>query len=565
MKFRPIQPKSGEKHVIFGKKYKQMHQLADHHWTADDKIEQYNAIVSVYEKSHILQNEEKLVQDKLKADHMKEQTKQLLAHRKVLHETKYGKVQVVKNLFKNHKDLQRVYPSKPLDSIIYALDLRIYNKRKYLDRLLYERAKISDLYKTKLMEISELQDRIEYQDFLQLPDNARANQLALEIQNAKIRINTIETLNKCSMDFIKMAMNDSLYFSPILNTIQEDADEQEDILNRTLKLGGPAIENLKKLKEYFGDVSEESMKKFNIRIATLMRARDNLKENAMRIRGLIQNDYQVQINRYVRETPSMMDIKMEFDGIEKSVQALIAATASSGVDQIFERFEQEIKRNELIKSKIQTNENEYESISENIRASALTKCSKEENFTKDNINDLEQMNEAQQLIELELNEQLNCNENAQNIGHVILDLKKSFLHFDKLLQHVNGNEQMPNDKQYLQSYLKLPYLVKYDSPTMYKNNEMRPIEDDLNVLIESVSRKAGILMDAYNDEADDDFNHEASTFYHDAVLKKLNNKVIEMPTRSLSFGPVLDKSVPNRATIKAISHKIVLQNAKKED
>lgn len=563
MQSRPIQPISGEKHILFGTKFRKVHQLTDENWTADDKIEQYNGIISVYEKNQDLRKEEKIVQEKSKSDHLKAQSRKAEENRERLRNVRSGQMQTIKNLFKGHRELQLIYPSKQLPEIVSDMDMRIFNRRKKLDRLLCERNRMSKLYQNNLLEVSELQDQLNYGDMQQLTNNARATELAAEIQNVKVRTKTIQALNRTCTDFIQLAMNDALYFNPILNAIQEDVTEQEDILRRIMEISRPAIENFAQLKQYFSSLNEESMRQLNARVATLLKCKENLQENSLRIRRLIRNSYEVPENRYDRETGSMLALKTDCDGIEKEIKALIAATASASVDQVFDRFVQELERNKNIKHQIKEKENELTEIAEHIYNAEAKRQAQEESFTAINIGDREQIDKHKVLIEREHEKQRDSNGHISNLSSVLLDLKTSFLHLDVLLQHV-GDERTIDPKPYPCSYLALP-LLKFDVTMPFRTTEPTDIEDNLRVLIDRVCSKAEILTKAYDNEADVAFNEAATVFFHNAVLEKLNNEMPEVRARSLTFESILDKNVPDRRTIKAISHRIVAENTKKDD
>lgn len=46
-------------------------------------------------------------------------------------------------------------------------------------------------------------------------------------------------------------IQDSLYFEPVLDALQEDIIEQEQFINTTIRLGRPALANLEKQQHEF--------------------------------------------------------------------------------------------------------------------------------------------------------------------------------------------------------------------------------------------------------------------------------------------------------------------------
>lgn len=563
MASRPIQPRSGEKHILFGTKFKRIHKFTDANWTADHRMEQYNAIISVYAKNQILRREEKIVQDKLKAEHLRDQLARAESARKQLRSAQFGQKQIIKNLFKNHRDMQRVYPMKLLPEIVTDMDMRIFHQRKRLDRLLYARVQMSKSYEANLFGVAKLQDRLHIDDAEQLSDNVRANQLAAELLDIKVRLQAVESLNRTCTDFIDLAMNDALYLNPICNAIQDDIVEQNDILRRIVAVSEPAVKNFAHLKNYLGELNEKSMLKLNARIATLLKCKTNLQENAERIRRLIRTDFDVPTNRYCRETDSMLALKIDCDGIEKQMQALIAATASASVDQVFAHFQQEIARNNRIQHRIQSEENEMNKMSRITEEARASESARANNFTTEDIYQCEIIEAEDANIGEEQQRQWHCAAQCSVLSTALLDMKRQCLHLDALLQHV-GDERTINPKPYADSYLSLP-LLKFDSALECKITATEDIEDNLITLFDCIARKIDVLIKTHTNDADDEFNEAALAFYHDAVLDKVSNSPFESRVRSVTFDAVLDKTVLDRRTIKTMCQRILAENSKKDE
>lgn len=563
MKFRSVQPKSGAKHVLFGTKYKKLHKLHDENWTSDHKIDQYNAVITIYEKNQVLKKEEKIVQDKIRNEYFREQTRRASQQRLQLRELKLGERQAIKKLFKNHRAMQLRYAPKPSAFIVMDLDQRIYEKRKKLDLLLFERKRMCDLYERQLNDVSQLQDRIRCKDSEQLPDDARSNQLLAEIKDAEMRIKTMEMMNKNCRHFINRALNDSLYFNLILNGIEEDAREQDDFLERVYELGVPAVANQRKFDKYYRQLNYDSNKNFNSRLTMLMKYRDDLKESANRIRDLIRDKYIVHSNRYNRETASMLDLKVQFEHVEKPVQTLIATTASAGVDQVFDRFEEELVRCDQIKQRVDNAEEIVASISQKIAGEEAIKMAQEENFTKDDINANEEIEKTTQLVEDEQQKQRKCDKEIKKIGKIALDVRRTFIHFDGLLKNVGQALDGNGERSYPSSYLNLP-LLKFEPATKPQHIEFHRIEDNVDVLMSRVMERVNLLMTICVENADETFIGLSDNFYHDATLTKLRPDEFQVQNDDFGFSYDNDTGVPNRKAIKALSKMIQAQNKKQD-
>lgn len=558
-----IQPRSGEKHFIFGTKFKKLHNLHDDKWTADVLIDQYNAIITVLDKSQTLQKEEKGVENRLKAEQLRTQSEKAAEQRKRLSNAQYANKQMIKNLFKNHRDLQRVYPKRAMHEIIDDMGMRIFNQRKTLDRLLYDRKRYSKTYEANLLLVAKLQDQYHVHDHEELADSCRAHELTVKIENAKVRLAAAKALNRTCVEFIDMAMNDALYFNPILDAIQTDVREQHDILRRVRDVGEPAIENYEHLKGFFRDLNSKTMLELNARNASLTKCRATLQENAVRIRRLIRSDFDVPVNRYNRETESMLTLKHDCDGVEKQIQAMIAATASASVDEIFARFEMEIKRTTEIQDVIKKKEKRLMHIVNDIRDTQSTKEAEENDFTIQDIHDREQIEENKLAIEAEHLQQRNCSEQIKILSNAMFEMNKTCMHFDTLLANVGEDRNIQVDA-YPNSYLSLP-LLQYDTDLVSATDAAPKIETNLSTLFKRITAKIDALLQPDCENIDENFTDSAQAFYHDAILDKIGCAEIRARTQSLTFDSDLDKAVLDRLTIKAMSQRIAAEHARNDD
>lgn len=561
MKFRYIPPKSGENHVLFGTKYKKLHKLNDENWTSDHKIDQYNALIIIYEKNLSLKEEEKLVQDKIKNEHLKEQIRESIEKRQQLRELKVGVRQTIKKLFENHHAMQLVYSSKSLNFILTDLDQRIYERRKKLDLLLSERRRMCDLYEHELIDVAQLQDRIRCKDIEELPDDIRSTEILVDINNTENRIKTLKILNAHCKLFINVAMNDALYFNTVLNGLEEDIREQDDFLGRVFEIGAPVIANQRKFSEYFRELYRNNQKDFNDRLSTLMKYRDELKESALRIRGLIRDNYPLHEHRYVRDTSSILDLRTQFEDVQKPIQLVIATTASRGVDHVLDQFEKQLFRCEKIKQEIDHTEAIVETIAQQGVEDAAAVS--EENFTKNDIIESEEMQNTTKLIELEGQKQERFQKEINHIAKLTFDMNKTFIHFNELLKNVGDPIISEGTSSYPSSYLALPLLF-FDTKEP-KHIEHHQLEYDNEMLLNKVLEKANLLMTFCDGGLDDTVKGLSENFYHDATLAKFRHRVGRKQADNFDFNDMNYGGVPGRKSIKMQSKLIEAQHLKMDD
>lgn len=558
---KTVLPKTGANHKLFGTKYKDRHKMSDADWTASDKINQYRAMALIHEKNHELLKEGKLLQNQQIAEDLKNKCTELKMTRQQVKDSTTGQALELKRVLCNHKDLQLQYLGKPLEMIVQDMDNRIYTKRKELDRVLYRRNQLADLYKKEIVKVSQLQDQIAFGDLIELPGNVRSKELVVKIKDAKTRIKVVESLNKHCRAFIETAMNDSLYFDPILDAVKEDLDEQQDFFKHIIEMGGPAIENVDILKKHFSELTNDIINPtLNLQRTNLYKFRELMKTNAERIRGLIRTDFKTYPNRYSRETPSMLDLKADFQGVERSIKQTMTATASSTVNQIFERFQREAMKKEEIVVKIENCVKNLDGFVEKLKVSDAEMNARVNNSTKENITEREKMEEVVRFTEIEKDKVKQNQELIQNISSVMLEIRKSFIHFDALLKNV-GEKPMPVKRTYQKSYLNLAILNLTDN-----SDSTEVIEEDLDVIVERVMEKAQSIMSKFDEDAKDGDIALANNVYHDAILAELStgmDLIVPKKSLSLEFDSV-DGSVPDRGKIKTLSRKMVAEN-KKED
>lgn len=101
------------------------------------------------------------------------------------------------------------------------------------------------------MEMSKLQNRIKYSDVAEIHDEEQSKILRMELKSSETRMRAVGAITGAYKTIINTMMHDSIYFDPVLSALEEDLNEQNDFIKKTISMGGPALKNLHILSEEY--------------------------------------------------------------------------------------------------------------------------------------------------------------------------------------------------------------------------------------------------------------------------------------------------------------------------
>ncbi|XP_055596804.1 uncharacterized protein LOC129746900 [Uranotaenia lowii] len=336
-------PKTGENHGIFGYKYLKFHRMRDCKWAAGDKMIQYVGMRKIYERSRKLETLRTIMKRKSKQAHARDVKKSLKDDIGYLHTATVGDHQLVKNIFQNHRDVQRAYHPLLIEKIVEKIDQRTFAKRKNLDQLVNKLEALSSAYENEVIKVAELQDRTKFTDPQELYEEIEAKRYELELRHCATRVRTTDAVNRAYYKILNTMLKDSMYYDPVLNALQEDLEEQKRFILKAIGKGRPSMKNVKSLRLEFQMLEKQTNNEMAARFKTLMEHRNIVASNTVKIKTFVRRDSDFDVNpsRYDRDTTSMADLKTQMDEIEKILKQLKNATSTGKPKEIYPRVKQQ--------------------------------------------------------------------------------------------------------------------------------------------------------------------------------------------------------------------------------
>lgn len=565
-----VQPKSGKNHAIFGSRFYKHHKISDARWKADDKITQYDCIASVYQKHHDLEKVKQHSEFNAKVEQYAEQMKTVETLRATLKNLQAGDLQRIRNIFCDDPEQQLMFSGMTSAEIMDTVEHRLFEKRKALDRLAGEMKRLRRLYEQKLLDLAKLQDRVRYQDGVELPDELLARRLRVELENSNTRRKAYDGLNKDCIAFLATLAHDSLYYKNILDSLHNDVVEQAEIIDATIRLGRPVLANVDRYKKEFNELEAQIDSDARKRLATLFEYKRKLTENEQKLRSLIRkdNDFELFPNRYARETESMLNIQREFKEVENDVKALCAVTACADPSKLFEYYVKAFKDEDNIRKSVDRMDANMKKMTETILQHQQIEDSVVNDYTTDDAMRDEEMAELNTAIEAEKERRLGLEEKIRDQQHKKFRLQYSLQRFADLLKNV-GETQTKIRQMYPSPALELPLLELQYGVMDEKSEPPETIEEDVDKLFEIIVERVDLLMERFNENANKfgELKDKSERLYHDRVLDELSTDLIDLPPNAneSAFENDFDPTVPLRADMKLQSEKIVQANSKEED
>lgn len=255
---KTVQPKTGETHKIFGLYYQKQHKFDDSKWQPTDKIDQYDVITLLYQKDLEFRQVRFNAENKKRIKCLNNTRHYVENSKALLKAAIQGDVQRNKNMFKNHRILQRLYQNKRAFEIAEKMDQRTFTMRKELDRLIHKKRQLSEKYQIHIMELAKIQNRIKYEDVLESKDRALYRKMSKELKNSETRMRPIRKIQETYGHILVTLKHDAVYFDSTIRALHDDLKEQNEFIETTVLMGGPALQYLEKLNREFDDLDRNT-------------------------------------------------------------------------------------------------------------------------------------------------------------------------------------------------------------------------------------------------------------------------------------------------------------------
>lgn len=183
-----------------------------------------------------------------------------------------------------------------------------------------------------------LQNRIKYEHEILLDEEVKSRMFLKKIENSNVRLKAIKTINNTYKKMIQVLLHDEIFYEPILISLIEDLKDQQKFMEHILFLGIPAIAKFKELSDEFRDMEKVFRNNLQTQMLTLSAYRRSRGPSVMNFNKPREAPPLNDIRRYVRETRSMMILKLELKAVEKIIKEVKFVTLCSQAKEIYPRF-----------------------------------------------------------------------------------------------------------------------------------------------------------------------------------------------------------------------------------
>lgn len=492
-----MQAKVGKKYDYYGYIPPKPRLRPDLKWDVSDKIDQYQWIDKINRLNFELERakyESDLKEKKTILGDLEHKVKE---NQLKLNDLKTGQFQKVKSLLKERKE--PVNEAKPPDEVMEYCECKLFDKKKALDRLRYEEEKLCKLYASRLVHLSEMQDRERYHDACQIAEEMKVKNLEYLLSSSAIQIQTFQNfLNDCESVIIRLS-EESLHYANTLNSLEHELNEQNQILNSINKMGQPAYESSLKNKKRLETMQKQTAKKASKRQATISSYKRNLLKNEQNIFKHLPKDEQFELMapyRYVRETESVLDLRLHFEKVEHDTRQLCEAALcantedlSNTVDDIFSKLKAGEEKVTLLESKLSE-------MNDKLNRSKLTRTELKFSVTPEDIKVTNETNNVNAQIQLQMGMEQTVALKADDINNELFKIQFAMQHFIDLLKSVNGGFPMIR-KEYPNDVLKLPLFELHLGFYPDQTEPPEVIEEDIEKLFAAVTDRITPLIQEY--------------------------------------------------------------------
>lgn len=494
-----MQRRIDKKYNYFGHRPAPLQLKPDLKWTAQDKIDQYKSIQKIFQLNYDLERakyESDYKEKKLQLGELEHGVKEKLLK---LNELKTGDFQKIKNMLKDRG--HPVDPMKPADDVLESCKCKLFDKRKALDRLRYEREQLCSLYEYKLVYLAEMQDREKYSKSHRAAEQMKVKHLEYLLGNAELQQQMYENfLNDCE-SIINKLTEESLHYANTLNSLEAELTEQNNILKSINKLGMPAYKSAVKTKKHLTRMERKMVREANVRQAAISSYKRTLLKNEQNIFKHLPKDDQITAVapvRYIRETAEVAAARAHYEQLETDTKELSAAAACADINDLYTTVKDIFSKLKAGEDKIHHLEDKIVELDGQIHNAKHMKDALMYSVTDEDIQVRKQCEQTSKQIDADAQQHRLVQAKTKRITDELFKVQFAMQHLVDLLRNVDGDRPMIR-KEYPNEVLTLPLFELHT--TTYEDVKKPPetIEEDIDVLFETVFDRTKLLMSQYSE------------------------------------------------------------------
>lgn len=319
---------------MFSVKKVALHGMQDSRWKTQDKVTQYRGIINLYVRDKAVLGSDTTSTARKCTKAISETKKEIEALKRELNQAQFGDLQKIRNCLAEERRLQLAYQHLHPTVIISKIAQNNFNLRKILDKLKYKLGlRENQLIQMKL-SISELEDRLEYEDVGKLPVEKRVGIVTGKVQDAILKMEAAITVQHTYRDLIHIMKKDSIYYEAILKSIENDLYKQHRCMKNTIILGQLAMENLDDRRCEFQSMEHRVKVGFQGHLTSIEELSDKFQKMVVNVKNLIRRDSDTNLRHVKNVTEEDSSLRNEIIHLEEIFRKLRAATKSEDYTHI---------------------------------------------------------------------------------------------------------------------------------------------------------------------------------------------------------------------------------------
>nr|AAX33652.1 Dbuz\CG14609f-PA [Drosophila buzzatii] len=563
---KPVRPRAIRYHGLFGMSIAAQHLIVDDNWTPSSITDLYGNMAELLKRRVTYkQHETRTHRALLLVENKRVKTECADGRLKLQKITVGNNAHEIRNLLIMHRDMQRLYQKMPVYLVADNINQRTFVMRKERDRLDARLQQLKEKYRVLLMDRSKAVNMIKYENEYILQEEIQSRMLRKKIENSKVRLNAIRTINTTYKKMRQVLLQDEIFYEPILRSLDGDIEDQVNFIKHILYLGMPAIAKFKVLNRELLQLSEKARKNQQAKIQILNSLKKPVVIGPPQV--VVREIQTNNPKRYLRLTESMAILKAELQTIEKTIKELRLTVLCSQAREIYPRIKKQVENNEKLKREVENKSQAKQMLEQKLKCSSLLSSVLLNNLSEEEINRLERIRELKLMMKTDEEfEELSVNHIKSRADAYVL-MRWTVWNLWEILRHVDRNPKLYK-RQYPNEFLKLP-LLKFE---LFDVRAFPPelFEEDVDSIMHYLKRKVYKLMQAFTPSMAASFGQSRER-YHQFYLEKVE------PTRvyddDQQDGPKIDDlledrtlaSIPNRKQIKAQSARLLEEAAKREE
>lgn len=131
---------------------------------------------------------------------------------------------------------------------------------------------------------------VRYHDVKEFKQEKDTKRLFVELKNSETRTRATQKINSTFKKTIDKLLHDSLYYKPVMDAFISDWDEQTMLVRQTIKIGLPAILNVKKLEKGLKKLTRTHRKEVDQHYEEIKMNLQHLKDHPAIVKNLVRRD-----------------------------------------------------------------------------------------------------------------------------------------------------------------------------------------------------------------------------------------------------------------------------------